>query len=282
MWGFFPVYFKALHAVPAQQVVFHRVVWSFLFLALVISLRGEWRSMRRAIRRPRTLVLYTLAAVLLAINWLVYVWAVNAGHVVETSLGYYINPLLNVALGVILLREKLRLLQWLPVGLAAAGVLYLTLQFGTLPWIALALASSFGLYGLVKKLSPLNSLHGLSLETAILFLPALGFLLFAESQGRGAFAHVGWTANLLLGVSGVVTSIPLLLFATAARSIPLSLLGILQYIAPTSQFLLGVLLYKEPFTQVQLVGFSMIWLALFIFSIEGFIARRRLAGLSGA
>jgi chloramphenicol-sensitive protein RarD len=221
------------------------------------------------------LLTYTLTAVLLAVNWLIYIYGINSGQVVETSLGYFINPLLSVALGVIFLRERLRSMQWFPVGLVAVGVLYLTLQYGSLPWIALALAFSFGMYGLIKKIAPLGSLHGLSLETGIIFIPALVYLFVVESQGNGSFGHLGWNVTLLLAFVGVVTALPLLLFGLAARSIPLTLLGILQYIAPTVQFLLGIFLYQEPFTTTRLVGFAIIWLALIIFSLEGAYARRK-------
>jgi len=276
MWGFFPLYFKALHIVPALEIMFHRVVWCFLFLALVILVKREWPKLKVELRRPRILPIYALAAVLLAANWLVYIFGINSGQVVETSLGYFINPLFSVALGVIFLREKLRPMQWLPIGLAAAGVIYLTIQFGALPWIALALAFTFGFYGLLKKIAPLGALHGLTLETAILFLPALGYLLFAESQGSAAFGHASWTVTLLLALAGVITAIPLLLFASAARSIPLYMIGILQYIAPTLQFLLGVLVFGEAFTSARVVGFSIIWLALLLYSVESYLVRRRM------
>ena len=277
MWGFFPIYFKALSAVPALQIMFNRVVWSFLFLSILILLRAEWPRFKAVARQPRNLLIYALSAVLLATNWLVYIYGVNAGQVIETSLGYFINPLLNVLLGVIFLRERLRPLQWLPVGMAAAGVAYLTAQYGALPWIALALAFSFGFYGLIKKVAPLGALHGLTLETAILFLPALAYLLLVQSQGSGAYGQLGWNVTLLLAISGVLTALPLLMFANAARSIPLSLLGLLQYIAPTCQFLLGVYLYGEPFSQSQLVGFAIIWSALLIFWVEGALNNRRRA-----
>ncbi len=282
MWGVFPIYFKAIQNVPAMEIVFHRIAWSFVFTAVLISLKKNWEHIRPAVRSPKTLAVYLAAACLLAANWGVYVWAVNAGHVVEASLGYFINPLLSVALGVVLLREKLRLFQWIPIALAAAGVLYLTIQYGAPPWISLALATSFGLYGLVKKLSPLASLEGLTLETAILFLPALGYLIFVESQGTGSFGHIGLTGTILLAFTGVVTSLPLLLFASSARQIPLSLLGILQYIAPTCQFLLGVLLYREPFTQAQFVGFAAIWAALLMFTLESYLVSRRTTAHSPA
>lgn len=277
IWGFFPLYLKMLQAVPAIQIMFHRVVWSFLLFAALILIRKEWGKLKAAVSAAKTLGVYVFAAGLLATNWLVYVWGVNTGHVVETSLGYFINPLVSVALGVVFLRERLRPMQWVPIGLVAVGVLYLTVQHGTLPWIALALAFTFGMYGLLKKISPLGALYGLTLETAILFLPAVGYLFYVESQGNGSFGHTGWEPTLLLVLSGVVTSVPLLMFATAARSIPLSMVGLLQYIAPTCQFLLGVLVFGEPFTQVRLVGFGIIWIALFIFTLEGYLVRRRAA-----
>ena len=274
MWGFFPIYLKALQGVPSLQIMFHRVFWSFLFVALLIILRQDWPRLKESLHKPRILLSYTLTAGLLAINWLIYIYGINSGQVVETSLGYFINPLLSVALGVVFLGERLRPMQWFPIGLAAIGVLYLTLQYGSLPWIALALAFSFGLYGLFKKIAPLGALHGLTLETGILFIPALLYLLFAESQATGSFGHFSLNVTILLVFSGVVTALPLLLFARAARSIPLTLLGILQYIAPTIQFLLGIFLYQEPFTLTRLVGFAIIWLALAIFTLEGVYERR--------
>jgi chloramphenicol-sensitive protein RarD len=231
--------------------------------------------LQASIRKPHVLLVYSMSALLLGTNWLIYIYGVNSGQVVETSLGYFINPLLSVALGVIFLRERLRAMQWVPIGLAALGVLYLTLQYGSLPWIALALAFSFGMYGLLKKIAPLGALHGLSLETGILFLPALSYLLYAESQASGSFGHLGLDVTLLLAFSGVITALPLLMFARAARAIPLVLVGILQYIAPTVQFLLGVFLYQEPFTFTRLLGFAIIWLALFIFTLEGMYEWRK-------
>ncbi|UCF28181.1 MAG: EamA family transporter RarD [Chloroflexota bacterium] len=275
IWGFFPIYLKTLQVVPPLQIMLHRLVWSFLFVMLLILVRKEWQQFRSSIFSSRVLLTYSLTAVLLAANWLIYIYGVNSGQVIETSLGYFINPLINVALGVIILRERLRPMQWLPVGLAAIGVLYLTLQYGSLPWIALALAFSFGLYGLIKKVAPLGSLHGQSLETGILFVPAVIYLFFAQSQGFGAFGHQGLSVTLLLAFAGIVTALPLLFFGFAARTIPLSLLGILQYIAPTIQFLLGVYLYQEPFTTTRLIGFAFIWIALLIFTLEGVYARRK-------
>lgn len=273
MWGLFPIYWKWLHDVQATQVIGHRISWSFLLLAIVVIATGQWKKFRTSLT-PRVLGIYLVAGLLLSANWLIYVWGVNAGHVVETSLGYFINPLLSVLLGVIFLKERLRPAQWLPIGLATLGVLYLTWTYGSLPWIALSLAFTFGFYGLVKKTAPLGSLYGLTLETGLVFLPALGYLLFAEGSGQGAFGHTGILTLLLLVGAGPITTIPLLMFASAARRIPLTMVGIMQYIAPTLQFLLGVLVYKEAFTTTSLVGFSLVWLALIVFWTEGALARR--------
>jgi chloramphenicol-sensitive protein RarD len=273
-WGLFPIYWKWLHNVPALQLIGHRILWSFLLLFIVILVSRQWRVFRVAALKPHVLRIYFVAAVLIGINWLVYVWAVNAGFIVQVSLGYYINPLLNVLMGVLFLRERLRPLQWIPLGLAAAGVLYLTWAFGSLPWISLTLAFSFGIYGLVKKTAPLGSLYGLTLETGLLFLPALLYLLCADAIGQGAFLHTGAISDVLMMGAGLMTTIPLLMFASAARRIPLSLVGILQYIAPTLQFLLGVLVYGEPFTHTQLIGFGIVWVALILFAVEGYLASR--------
>jgi len=284
-WGLFPVYWKWLHQVPALQLLSHRIVWSSLLLLAVILLTKQWQAFRAAALTWRVLRIYLISAVLIGVNWLTYVWAVNAGFIVETSLGYFINPLLSVLMGVIFLRERLRAWQWLPIGLATAGVLYLTFAYrvgaaegltahGALPWIALTLAFSFGLYGLIKKVAPLSSLYGLTLETGILFLPALAWLIYSDVAGQGAFLHTGTGSDLLLVGAGAVTTVPLLMFAAGVRRIPLSLVGILQYITPTMQFLLGVLVYKEPFTHTRLIGFGIVWIALIIFGVEGFLAHR--------
>lgn len=270
IWGVFPVYWKALQRVSAVELIGHRILWSFVFLVGILALSGQVGLFWQHLTQSRLRRYYWLAALLIGVNWLIYVWGVNSGHIVETSLGYFINPLLSVLLGVVILRERLRPFQWLPIGLATAGVLYLTLVYGRVPWISLSLALTFGLYGLVKKLAPLNSLHGLSLETALLFLPALGYLVYEEWRGQAAFLHLGLTTDLLLIGAGAVTAIPLLMFASAAQRIPLSVVGLMQYIAPTLQFLLGVLLYREPFNHAHLVGFSLVWVALALFALEGF------------
>jgi chloramphenicol-sensitive protein RarD len=274
LWGFFPIYWKFLHEVPALQVIGHRISWSFIVLMVFILLTKQWQDFRAAAFHPKTIGTYALAGVLLSINWLVYVWGVNADFIVETSLGYFINPLLSVLLGVVFLRERLRLAQWIPVALAAIGVLYLTFVYGRLPWIALSLAFSFGIYGLVKKLAPLGSLYGLTLETAMVFPLALIYLLVMEMNSAGAFLHNGLTIDLFLAGAGIVTTVPLLMFASAAKQIPLTMVGILQYIAPTLQFLIGVLIYKEPFDRAHLIGFGIVWLALVIFWVENYLAHR--------
>jgi len=281
-WGLLPIYLKSLHEVPAVQIVFHRIVWSFLFLVVIMLARKEWKKLVVSVFSFRVLLIYVLTAFLLAANWMMYVWGVNAGHVVETSLGYYINPLFSVILGVVLLKEKLRAWQWVPVGMATAGVLYLTLYHGRLPWIALVLALTFSLYGLFKKIAPLNSLYGLTIETTVLFLPAFASLLYFNTQGSGAFGHTGWLVAVLLPLSGIITSVPLLLYSTAARSIPLSLLGILQYLSPTMQLILGLLLFREPFTWEQVFGYSIIWAALIILTIEGWTNWRKNQALNTA
>ena len=279
IWGLLPLYWKALHVVPAGQILSQRIVWSLFFVAVMLTARRQWGWLRGALRRPRVILTFALSGTLLGINWFIYIWAVNAGHIVETSLGYFINPLVNVLLGYLVLKERLRPAQWLALSVALAGVLYLTISFGAFPWIALTLAFSFGTYGLIRKTAPLNSAEGLFIETAVLFLPAFGFLLLMESRGVGAFGHAGLPVTLLLIGAGIVTSIPLLLFAAGARRIPLTTLGLLQYIAPTMQFLIGVLVYNETFGLTRLIGFGLVWLALVLYTIETLIVNRRRAVL---
>ena len=275
-WGIFPIYWKWLHTVPALQIIAHRIIWSFVLLATIIFFTRQWKAFRAAAIHRRVLLIYLASGILLTINWLTYVWAVNAGFVVETSLGYFINPLLSVLLGVIFLHEHLRPWQVVPLGLATVGLAYVAFSYGVFPWIALTLAFSFGFYGLVKKTAPLGSLYGLTLETGWVFLPALGFLFYMERLGQGAFLHTSLTQDLLMAGAGVVTTVPLLMFASAAQRIPLSMVGVLQYIAPTLQFLLGVFLYREPFNRDLLIGFCIVWTALILFWGEGMWTNRKL------
>ncbi|MEN8172088.1 MAG: EamA family transporter RarD [Chloroflexota bacterium] len=275
IWAFLPIYWKFLGSVSASEIVGHRMVWSFAFVFGVLIVKRDWKRYRTVLRTPKILMIYLVTASLLGINWLTYVWAINAGFIVESSLGYFINPLVNVLLGVIFLRERLRLGQWLPIGLAVIGVLYLTVSYGELPWIALTLAFSFGFYGLIKKTAPLNSLDGFALETGFMFLPALVYLYYLKTSGQGVFTDQGVMITLLLILSGFVTGYPLLLFGAGARRIRLSTLGLLQYIAPTGQFLIGVMIYGEDFSQSKLIGYSIVWIALAFYSIEGILNRRR-------
>jgi chloramphenicol-sensitive protein RarD len=274
-WGLLPIYWKLLHVVTPLEIVSHRIVWSFVVVLAILAYRRQWQWLKPTLHDRKTLLTFVLISILITVNWGVYIWAVNAGFVVETSLGYFINPLINVVLGVFFLRERLRLWQWVAVGVAFIGVLYLTLTYGTLPWVALTLAFSFGFYGLLKKTASLNALEGFSLETAFIFGPALLYLAYLQLIGAGSWGQLDLTTELLLIFSGVITAGPLLMFAAAARRIPLSLLGLLQYLAPTMQFLLGVFVYGEPFSRSRLVGFSLIWLALIIYSTERVIEYRR-------
>jgi chloramphenicol-sensitive protein RarD len=282
LWGVLPVYWKALQAVPALEILCHRTVWSLVFVLLIWAVKKQWAWIRKATRDRRTLLTFVGSASLLGLNWYTYIWAVNAGHVVDSSLGYFINPLVSVLLGVLFLRERLRVWQGIAIGLAAAGVAFLTVGFGAFPWIGVVLASTFAFYGLLRKTAPLGSLQGLSLEMAFLCVPALTYLFCLQSAGTASFGRADTTTNLLLAFTGVVTAFPLLMFAYAARSVTLATVGILQYIAPTLQFLLGVMVYHEPFSPMRLVGFSAIWLALAIYSFEGLMTERnRRASVSG-
>lgn len=274
VWGILTIYWKLLHQVPALQVIGHRIAWSLIVLIIFILFTRQWPDFRSVAFNPRTIGIYVIAGVLISINWLVFVWGVNAGFIVEASLGYFINPLLSVLLGVVFLKERLRSVQWVSVILAATGVIYLTLVYGRLPWIALSLAFSFGFYGLVKKLAPLGSFYGLTLETGILFPAALIYLALVQICGNGVFLRDSLQVDLLLVGAGVVSTIPLLMFASAAREISLTMLGIIQYISPTLQFLIGVFVYKEPFDHTHLIGYGAVWAALIIFWVENFLAHR--------
>ena len=268
LWGLLTLYWRLFPQVPAIQILAHRFLWSFIVLAAIIS--ASWQHRKAALRviDARVVGLYAVAAVLIGANWFLYVYSVNNGFVVESSLGYFMTPLVNVLMGVVVFRERLRSMQWLAVAFAFSGVLWLTLAYGTLPWIGLALAASFGSYGLVKKKATLPSLEGLALETAVLVLPALVYLAAIDRSGAGVFLRSGVATDLLLAAGGMVTIVPLLLFATAVRRVPLSVIGILQYIAPTIQFLLGVYAFHEPFTRTQLTGFGLVWLGLVVFTLD--------------
>ena len=276
IWGVFPAYWHLLKAVPSMQIMAHRVVWSAVLVVGWLLWRQGWDWWRTIAARPRMLAALALSGAVIAFNWGLYIWAVNAGHVVETSLGYFINPLVTVALGVVVLRERLRRPQWIAVACAAAGVAWLTWSAGSPPWIALGLAGSFALYGLVRKLVPVDAVAGLGVESLFMFLPALAYVLWAEAGHGGGFIG-GWSlgTQLLLVFSGVVSAVPLVAFAYGVRRIPLSVVGLLQYIGPTLQLLLGVWFFREPFTAVHALGFGAIWLGLAIFAGEGLWRSRR-------
>jgi len=274
-WGLFPVFFKQLGNVNAFEVVLHRMVWSLVFLMGVLVVLRRWTWLREVARQPRVLAAFALSAVLLSANWSVYVWAVQNAHVVDASLGYFILPLVNVAFGFAFLHERPRPVQWLAVAMAAAGVVWLTLQAGRLPWVALVLAATFGVYGLLRKVATLGALEGLTLETLLLAPFAVGLLAWWAWHGQGALVQGNASTLGWLLLAGPLTAIPLLLFAAGARRIPMATLGILQYISPSLQMLLGVWLYGEPFDPARALGFYLIWLALVVYSLDGLWRSRR-------
>jgi len=270
LWGLFPIYFKALEAeVPPVDIVAHRIVWSFLFLLIVLTVRKQWAWVGPMLRQPRVIGGFVASALLLTANWTTYIWAVNNNHIVEASLGYFINPMVSVALGLVFLRERPRPLQWLAIAIAAGAVLWLTWQAGHPPWIALTLAVTFGGYGLLRKTASLGALPGLALETALVLPLALAFLAYTSLQDHNTFSSASTSTKWLLVAAGPITSIPLLMFAAGARRIPLSLVGVLQYITPSLQLLFGVWLYGEELDGNRLNGFILIWCALALYSAEG-------------
>ena len=268
LWGFLPIYWKQLSSLGANEILSHRIVWSLLFLGILLTLRSDWSWLREILKDRRKTLTIVFASILLAINWGLYIWGVNTDRIVEASLGYFINPLLSVVLGMIFFGETLRKKQVAAILVAVAGVLYLTWDYGRVPWLALSLAGSFGIYGVLKKQSPLNSIRGLTFEMTFLIVPALGYLLYLNMQGRGAFPSTSLSTNLFLIGAGVMTAVPLLCFAYGAQSVELKTMGLLQYFAPSLQFLIGIFLYGEEFSLSRLVGFALIWAALILYSAE--------------
>jgi chloramphenicol-sensitive protein RarD len=268
IWGISPIYWKALRAVPAFEIILHRMVWSFFLLVPLILVMRRWKDYIDALKNYRTLLSLLFTALIIGGNWLLYIWAVNNDNLLQASLGYYISPLLNVVLGMVFLKERLRSPQILAVLLATAGVLYLTIYYGEFPWIALALAASFGLYGLIRKIAPVGSLVGLIIETLLLSIPALVYLFYLDSLGVGTIFRVSLKLDLLLMGCALATAIPLLFFTLGARRLYLSTVGLLQYIAPSCMFLLAVFLFREPFVKAQVVTFILIWTALAIYSTD--------------
>ena len=268
LWGLFPLYFRLLRSVPAFEVLMLRMVLSLLTVAIVLVLWRRWAWIEQVVANPRLLGRYGIAAVLVAVNWFVFIWATQNGHVVDASLGYFITPLVNVLLGRLVLDERPRPVQWTAIAIAAAGVLWLGIQTGHMPWIALALALSFGGYGLAKKMAPLGALEGLALETALLFPVAIAVLTWMASNGQSALVTAEPSLRWLLIASGPLTALPLLLFAAGARRVPMTTLGLLQFIAPTLQLLLGVLVFGEAFGGPSWIGYGLIWAALGLYAGE--------------
>ena len=268
-WGLFPLYFRIVTTVPAAQILAHRVVWCLLFLAAVLTSRHQWGWLRQVLRQPKVLAAFVASALLIGANWLAYIWAVNHGHVLEASLGYFITPLVNVLLGMTLLHERLRRAQWLALAIATCGVVWLTLQAGRPPWIALTLAISFGGYGLLRKIAVLGALEGLTLETLLLAPLALLVLGLATLHGSASFPAPDALTNVWMIALGPITAVPLLLFAAGARRLSMATLGIVQYLGPSIQFLLGVWVFDEPFSAARFAGFACIWLALVIYTFDG-------------
>lgn len=267
-WGLFPIYFKALHSIPSLEILLHRMVWALVFLLLVLAARRQWNWIRNVVRQPKLLAGFAASALLLSANWFLYIWAINNDRIVDASLGYFMTPLVNVFLGFILLKERLRSVQWFAIACAGLGVLWLGWQTGHPPWIALVLATTFGMYGLLRKTAALGALEGLSLETMLLFPFALAYLIYLALHGQSAFLQTTTATQFLLLAAGPITAIPLLMFAAAARRIPLATLGLMQYISPTIQLFIGIWLYNEQFSHDRMLGFLGIWAGLLVYSID--------------
>lgn len=280
LWGILPIYWKFLQHVNPVETLLHRILWSFVFVAVTLTLRKKWRELASLRRRPKTIMIFILTAALITANWFTYLWAVSNDFIVEASLGYFINPLINVALGVFFLKERLRPGQFIAILIAIVGVIYLTLTYGSFPWIAIILALCFGFYGLLRKTAPLESLEGLFVETSILLVPCVLGIFYLIRTDQSAFVDFGHYTPYVLMFGGVITAVPLLLFSASARRITLIALGVLQYIAPTLQFLIGVFLYGEPFNRARFFGFSVIWIALIVYTGEGLLRARQLAARS--
>ncbi|MEU6340708.1 EamA family transporter RarD [Streptomyces sp. NPDC046977] len=275
LWGLFPLYWPLLEPAGAGEILAHRMVWSLAVVSLILLATRRWAWIPELLRQPRKLALLALAAAVISVNWGLYIWGVNSGHVVETSLGYFINPLVTIGLGVVVLHERLRPAQWTAVGIGAAAVLVLAIGYGRLPWIALTLACSFATYGFVKKKVGMGGLESLAAETAMQFLPAMGFLLWLGTRGEATFGSHGAGHASLLALCGIVTAVPLILFGASAIRIPLSMIGLLQYLAPVFQFLLGLLWFHEEMPPERWAGFALVWLALALLTWDALRNARR-------
>jgi chloramphenicol-sensitive protein RarD len=271
IWGLFPLYFPLLKPAGATEILAHRMAWSLFFMVAILMARRHWSWVRRL--TPRRLGLLALAGLVITVNWGIYIYAVNSGHTIEAALGYFINPLFSVLLGVVVFRERLRPWQWAAVGCGAVAVVVLTADYGRLPWIALVLACAFGTYGLLKKFANTPSAESLTVETLVLFVPALAYLGMLEARGTGTFGHAGPGQALLLAGAGVVTAVPLLLFNGAAIRVPMTTIGMMQYIAPVLQFVIGVAVQQEDMPASRWIGFLLVWVALVILTADGLRAR---------
>ncbi|MGD9248723.1 MAG: EamA family transporter RarD [Desulfobacteraceae bacterium] len=275
IWGLSPIYFKALSHVAPFEILMHRMVWSFLFLLALVLKLGRWRTLIEVLKNHKTLGLLVVTTLLVGTNWFIFIWSISNNHILQASLGYYINPLVNVLLAMVFLGERLRRLQGASVVLATAGVIYLTLTLGEFPWVSLTLAFTFAFYGLIRKVAPVSALEGLSIETLLLFAPATGCLIYLDHMGLGAALRINRQTDLLLMASALVTAVPLLLFTVGARKLTFVTIGFLQYIAPSATFLLAVFVYREPFSTAQAITFIMIWSALALFSIDAIRTYRK-------
>ncbi|WP_329147220.1 EamA family transporter RarD [Streptomyces niveus] len=275
MWGLVPLFWPLLKPSGAVEILAHRMVWSLAVVAIALLVVRRWAWIRELLAQPRKLGLLVVAATVISINWGLYIWSVNTGHVVEASLGYFINPLVTIAIGVLLLKERLRPAQWAAVGVGLAAVLVLAIGYGQPPWISLTLAFSFATYGLVKKKVNIGGLESLAAETVILFVPALGYLLWLGASGDATFGPEGVGHGALLAATGVVTAVPLVCFGAAAIRVPLSTLGLLQYLAPVFQFLLGILYFHEAMPAERWAGFALVWAALTILTWDALRTARR-------
>jgi chloramphenicol-sensitive protein RarD len=275
LWGLLPLYWKVLEEVPAFQILCHRITWSLVFLVFIQIFRRNLSWLKGAFRNKKIFFTFLTTSLLLSANWFTYIWAVNNGRTIEGSLGYFINPLFTVVLGVVFLKERPDKWSWLAIILAALGIIFTIIIYGNVPWIAFVLAGSFGIYGLLRKTASLNSLQGLTMETLLLFITATAILIYFEIKGTGSFGYLSLSKNLLLSFAGIATSIPLLLFAAGARRIQLTSIGILQYIAPTLQFLIGLFIFKEAFSTSRMIGFTFVWIALIIYAVNNILKRRK-------
>ena len=276
-WGFLPVYFKYMQDVPPQEILAHRIVWSILLVGIMLRVLGRWSEVLTILENKRLLMWLGVSSVLLSCNWTLYIWAVTNGFILQGSLGYYINPLVNVVLGVVLLDERLTRAQWIAVALSLGGAIVMAVGLGAFPWIAVTLALLFGFYGYVRKTLPVGAAPGLFVETLVVLIPAVIYLLYLAWQGDGAMGSVSLSYDFLLFFAGLVTAAPLIMFAAAARRLRYATVGFFQYLAPTLQFLLAVLVYGEAFTDVHKITFALIWMALAIYSVDTFRKRGRAA-----